>query len=348
MTDHKNSMRRGTVSGISAAAVFAAAFLLANIPGDPVVGPNILSDGKYGPHFECGVESIVHGWPFSYLRHDGGHWPRRNGPSAWSVGGNAQFAVAPFTADLALLAVGTFAIGWIVRGRIRKHAWHFGIIHLMLTLLCGSAVLAFFTSRHRPPQIAFLRRSQQNIAFADWQPFGPQWLRNITGPHYWEWGDRLVTVGLQHSNEISDLPGKSAIKVLQIYTVKCDAMPPLDNYDDLIAIDMCMVNYDYSNIDGDDDPEFWPCLRVIAKRHSLQGLNLYETGVSDRGLRELVGMPHLANLELSGNPDVTDNGLVHLASIQSLKKLGLWGTGVTQAGVEKLQGALPDCAIGWD
>ena len=326
------------------------AFLLANIPGNPVVGPDILSDGKYGPHFECGVESVIHGWPFTYLRHDGDYAQSGGGLSAWSVGDNVRFVLAPLLVNVALLVGGTFATGWIVRRRIQKHGWRFGIIHLMMAMLCVSAVVAFFVSRYRlhEAQIAHLRRGQQNINSAEWQPFGLHWLRNITGPQYWQRGDRLVAGDVEHSDEISDLPGKNAIKVLRIFTVKCDAMPPLDEYDNLLAIDLFMVNYDYSDFEGDGDPDFWPCLHVIAQRDSVQGLNLYETGVTDRGLKELAGMPNLINLELSGNPDVTDDGLVPLASIQSLQKLGLWGTGVTKTGVEKLQHALPDCEIRWD
>ena len=350
MTEHKNSTRRAPlVPAISAATLFAVAFLLATIPGNPVVSPYVYPAESTARTLNVASSRWFTVGHYIYLRHDGDYAQYGNGLSTWSFGDNVRFTLAPLLVNVALLVVGTFVIGWIVRRRLQKHGWRFGVIHLMMAMLCASIVVAFFVSRCRlhEAQIIHLRRGQQNINFAEWQPFGPHWLRDITGPRFWQWGDRLVAADVEHSDEITDLPGKNAIKVLRIFTVKCDVMPSLDEYDNLLAIDMCMVNYDYSNFDGDGDPAFWPCL-LIAQRDSLQGLNLYETGVSDRGLKELAGMPNLTNLDLSANPDVTDNGLLHLASIESLRKLGLWGTSVTKSGVEKLQEALPNCEIGWD
>lgn len=350
MTGPNDSTKRGAAPAIIAAALLAAACLLANIPGNPVVGPSILSDGKYGPHFECGVESMVHGWPFAYLRHDGHHTPAGNGPSAWTPGENSRFTPAALAANVTLLTIITTALAWIVRRRIQAKGWRFEVIHLMLAIAAVSAITAGITARRRQhqAQVAWLQRGQRDILFAEWQPFGPYWLRAITEPHYWSWGDRLVAAEIEHSDEIATLPGKAGIKVLRIITVRCDAMPPLDDFDNLVAIDMSLVNYDYANFAGDSDPEFWPCLSVISQCGSLQGLNLYETDVTDRGLQELAQMPNLRHLELSANPGVTDDGLSHLASITSLQKLGLRGTRVTTTGVEKLRAALPDCEIDWD
>ena len=342
---------RGTIPGIAAASLFAAILLIANIPGSPMIGPDILSDGKYGPHFECGIQSMVHGWPFAFLEHDGHFTPWDDGPSAWIIGDSAQFALGAFAADIALLIAGTLAVGWAVRSRIQMSGWRFGLIHLLVAIGCASAVAAYIGSQYRlhQAQHAYLQRGGgQNFMLAESQPYGPYWLRRISGPDCWSWGDRLVAADIWTANEIADLPGKRAIKVLQIITVDCDAMPSLEAYENLLAIDMFMVNYDYSEFRGEGHPDFAPCLRVIAQCDSLQGLNLYDTGVTDRGLQELARMPNLINLELSRNPDITDAGLDYLASIRSLKKLSLWEASVTKEGVEKLQTALPDCEIRWD
>ena len=52
-------------------------------------------------------------------------------------------------------------------------------------------------------------------------------------------------------------------------------------------------------------------------------------------------------IELSG-PKVTDAGLVHLKGLANLLVLYLHSTKATQAGIEKLQKALPNCKMRWD
>lgn len=60
-------------------------------------------------------------------------------------------------------------------------------------------------------------------------------------------------------------------------------------------------------------------------------------------------MPELETLELGttgfdGN-GVTDASVPHLAKLKKLKKAGLAGSKLTEAGLKELQSALPDCAI---
>ncbi len=254
---------------VIAAILFAVAFLLANIPGNPVVGPNArISCYTFGRHFVCSVEELVHGWPLPYLRHQGYYTPFGEGPSAWKVGDNAQFTPAALGANVVLLAVGTFVIGWLVRRRIQKEGWRFGISHMLLAVLCISVVMAYASSRYRlhQAQVAIIQRTHPDIRGPwEWQPFGPYWLRSITGPSYWNWGDCLVGADIAHSDEIAELPGRSAIKRLRIYTVKCDTMASLNDFHNLFAIHMSWVDFGYSNFYGDGKPEFWACLRLILK-----------------------------------------------------------------------------------
>ncbi len=106
----------------------------------------------------------------------------------------------------------------------------------------------------------------------------------------------------------------------------------------------------------------------LAGLKNLQGLNLSGTQITDAGLEKLAGMklkvlriPDEAKTDLGlkhylaaieepsyldlGGWKITDAGLVHLAGMKNLQHLYLEGTGITDAGLEKLQKALPRCRI---
>ena len=53
----------------------------------------------------------------------------------------------------------------------------------------------------------------------------------------------------------------------------------------------------------------------------------------------------LESLNLGGCSKITDAGVVHLEGLTGLKWLNFLGTKVTDAGVEKLKAALPECEI---
>ena len=46
-----------------------------------------------------------------------------------------------------------------------------------------------------------------------------------------------------------------------------------------------------------------------------------------------------------GFTQVTDEGLVHLAGLTNLRNLGLYGTQITDDGLDELKKVLPDCTI---
>jgi predicted nucleic acid-binding Zn-ribbon protein len=74
----------------------------------------------------------------------------------------------------------------------------------------------------------------------------------------------------------------------------------------------------------------------------------------EKAIRESLKMPEgeLAKVDLEKvtvlyltNPDITDVGLKELVKLQELKELWLGGIKITDAGVDELQLALPDCEI---
>ena len=333
----------GRFSAIVAACVFVIAFVLTNVPGNPVIGPpEIVTDGKYGPHFECGVESMLHGWPFTHLKHDGWIEATFRGCSAWEIGDNPKFFAGALAANIAVWLISGAIAYWLIRGRVSQHGWRFGLRHLLLAICSLSTIGAYINYRlrvHRA-QVQLLRQHNQTTADADWQPFGPLWLRSLTGPRYWNWGDQLVAVYVHHPDEIRDVPGKRSIKVLKLTGCNLADFPDLDEFANLVAVDNC---FGYAK----NETEMREFLRAIAKCRSIQGLNLYESGVTDGGLAELAPLKNLANLELANNDDISDEGIEYLKSFKSLKRLTLFGTRVTKNGIERLRAALPDCEIEW-
>jgi hypothetical protein len=76
----------------------------------------------------------------------------------------------------------------------------------------------------------------------------------------------------------------------------------------------------------------------------LRKLHLERTTIGDDGLRHLKSCQDLEYLNLYGTK-ITDDGLDHLRGLKKLKQLYVWQTGVTAAGIEKLNQSLPELAI---
>jgi hypothetical protein len=71
---------------------------------------------------------------------------------------------------------------------------------------------------------------------------------------------------------------------------------------------------------------------------------LFQTKVSDVGLKELAGLKNLKALYLS-TTQVSDAGLKELAALKNLQVLYLSNTKETAAGVQELLKSLPKCQI---
>ena len=84
----------------------------------------------------------------------------------------------------------------------------------------------------------------------------------------------------------------------------------------------------------------------IAKMNDLEGLVIQHAKlITDEGLSQLKHQKKLKSLNLWYCKSITDKGLEHLHGLTELKSLQLGGTQVTQAGINRLQKALPACEI---
>ena len=64
----------------------------------------------------------------------------------------------------------------------------------------------------------------------------------------------------------------------------------------------------------------------------LESLNLFETQVTDDGMKSLEPLKKLKHLDLTGT-QISDKGLAHLARLPELESVYLGGTAVTKAGI---------------
>ena len=74
---------------------------------------------------------------------------------------------------------------------------------------------------------------------------------------------------------------------------------------------------------------------MLANLPNLTGLFLYETNVTDRGLKHIQSLTQLEQLQLS-HMDITDSGLETLRDLTNLKSLILTDIPITNAGLEHL------------
>lgn len=134
---------RSRLRAFIGAALVAAIFLLANVPGQPIVDVDLVGDGAFG--FDCYIQSVVQEWPLSFLLHDG-HYPGsyKNGLSAWRVGRNAQLTPTALVANTAILLIGTVAIARTVHRRLQRHHWRIRIVDLIVATFVICVVAAFF------------------------------------------------------------------------------------------------------------------------------------------------------------------------------------------------------------
>ena len=86
-------------------------------------------------------------------------------------------------------------------------------------------------------------------------------------------------------------------------------------------------------------------LKYLVGHKTLRQLRIYGNPISDAGLAYIKQIPSLENLNLNGT-QITDRGLPQLYELRNLKSLILLNNdGITPAGINALQKALPNCKI---
>jgi mono/diheme cytochrome c family protein len=92
---------------------------------------------------------------------------------------------------------------------------------------------------------------------------------------------------------------------------------------------------------GLDDNE----LKDIGRFTELTRLRLSRNEITDRTVAEFKSMPHLERLNLYANPGVTDASVDVLAALPALRRVDLWQTGISDAGIARLRELRPDLEL---
>src|SRR5690349_15092908 len=100
---------RGRFSSIAVGVVVLLCLLVVNLPGEPTYLPDILGNGKYGPHFEIDPRCVEHGWPYRFLTHEGEPKGWSFNASPWRIGKNAKFHALAFFMDCSIATALVFA-----------------------------------------------------------------------------------------------------------------------------------------------------------------------------------------------------------------------------------------------
>jgi serine/threonine protein kinase len=96
-----------------------------------------------------------------------------------------------------------------------------------------------------------------------------------------------------------------------------------------------------------DSPAAPGFLRLLPDGAKYEEINLWYSPVADDDLRGLARCESVGRLVLRGTK-VTDAGLEHLPAVRGLAFVDLTNTGVTKPGVAKLRAARPECRVEWD
>lgn len=297
---------------------------------------------------------MAHGWPFHFLTHE--EPPDLTAVvnekiSPWSVGDTPEVDGWKLAANVAIVLSGSLLLGWLAHRHQAKHGFRFTLGNLAVLMLLLGCVMGYGTYRYRlhQAQLAAIDTPGAYASVLEWQPFGPYWLRLLTGDQAWSWGDLLVSIDPVHSRDIDSFPGKHSIQVISPQQIDYDDLPAFADYPNLKGLNFGFVDFKGETAYDDNGNLFsTPLVQRIAACPTLEGINFFRVDVTDADVKVISTLPNLKHLDLSENPRVTNAGLAHLKSMSSLRLLVLWNTEVTDEAVKQIQAELPQCEIEWD
>jgi mono/diheme cytochrome c family protein len=83
----------------------------------------------------------------------------------------------------------------------------------------------------------------------------------------------------------------------------------------------------------------------LSKLTAVTHLRLSRNALTDGGVAPLASLPRLEHLNIYGNAGVTDASVDALVAAPSLRRLDVWQTGITGAGIASLRQRRPDLAV---
>ena len=213
-------------------------------------------------------------------------------------------------------------------------------------------------------------QSYRNLA----QPPGPEWLTAFLGKEYFVDLYSVTVGGLQVNDEtlalIARLPEVEILKFTPVTGITDTGLVHLAGMHKLEVIALSsdhitgagLVHLAKLNRLKWLDVSGWATdasLEHISTLKHLEVLHVFkESQITDRGLANVAKLTNLQSLHFGSDGKysailqdymkITDEGLIHLYGLKNLESLSLNTMHVTQAGIDNLQKALPNCKIEWN
>src|SRR5690606_20448454 len=86
-------------------------------------------------------------------------------------------------------------------------------------------------------------------------------------------------------------------------------------------------------------------LPAIGAFPQLKTLRLYDTAITDEGVKHLLNMPQLSSLSLMLTKGITDAAVPDLERLTSLNELNVRSTGISRAAGQRLKANLPNAKV---